>query len=385
MTSRMAAQSDASALGTMVKRRHWVFAVTLMLLAVCGCGKKPRADLTDSTGMTLTDLAGRSVTLEHSAATLCAIGPGALRLVAYAGAADKVVGIEALEKQWKVGRPYLLAHPELLKLPVIGQGGPGAVPDPEALLTRKPDVIFASYLTDGTQADELQKKTGIPVLVLSYGPLGTFDEDELFRSVALVGQVTGNEARAGQVVEFIRKCRKDLDRRARAVGKDGGPTVYVGGLGMRGAHGIESTQARFPPLVAIHAHNVVDQTGRTGSFMIDKEQLVEWDPDIIFVDEMGWSKIRADYAENTGLYASLKAVKAGKLYGYLPYNAYATNVATAIADAYFMGTVVNPGAFKDVDPITRAREIYRSLLGKDVYEHMARDFGGFKRLELGGS
>ena len=369
----------------MVRRRHWVFAVTLMLLAVFGCSKKTRADLTNSTGMTLTDLAGRSVPLQRSAATVCAIGPGALRLVAYAGAANKVVGIEALEKRWKVGRPYLLAHPELLDLPVIGQGGPGAVPDPEALLTRKPDVIFASYLADGMQADELQKKTGIPVLVLSYGPLGTFDDDELLRSVALVGKATGNEVRAGQVIDFIKECRKDLDRRTRASGDDGGPTVYAGGLGMRGTHGIESTQARFPPFVAIHAHNVADQAGRTGSFMIDKEQLVEWDPDIIFVDEMAWSKVRADYAENAGLYASLKAVKAGKLYGYLPYNAYATNVATAIADAYFMGTVVNPKAFKDVDPIARARETYRSLLGKDVYEHMARDFGGFKRLELGGS
>jgi iron complex transport system substrate-binding protein len=154
---------------------------------------------------------------------------------------------------------------------------------------------------------------------------------------------------------------------------------------MRGAHGIESTQAQFPPLVAIHANNVVDQTKRTGSFMIDKEQLVEWDPDIIFVDEMGWPKVRADYAENAGLYGSLKAVKAGKVYGYLPYNAYATNAATAIADAYFMGTIVNPAAFKDVDPIAKARDIYRALLGKDVYEDMARDFGGFKRLELEGS
>jgi iron complex transport system substrate-binding protein len=50
-----------------------------------------------------------------------------------------------------------------------------------------------------------------------------------------------------------------------------------------------------------------------------------------------------------------------------------------------MGTIVNPAAFKDVDPIAKARDIYRALLGKDVYEDMARDFGGFKRLELEGS
>jgi iron complex transport system substrate-binding protein len=365
-------------------KRVTLFAAVLAVLASCGCSRSCRADSIHPTNMTLTDLAGRSVGLKGPAARVCAIGPGALRLVSYAGAADKVVGIENMEKRWGGGRPYVLARPELLELPVIGQGGPGGMPDPEALLTVNPDVIFAAYLADGANADELQSKTGIPVLVLSYGPLGTFDE-ELLDSIALVGRATGNEGRARQVIDFIKERRKDLNLRTRAMGRDRDPTVYAGGLGMRGTHGIESTQANFTPFGAINARNVVDETGRNGSFMIDKEQLVEWDPDIIFIDEAGWPMVRDDYAANRGLYASLKAVKEGKVYGYLPYNYYATNVDTAIADAYFMGTVIYPEVFQDVDPVAEAGEIYRFLLGKNVYERMAKDFGGFKQLKLEGS
>ena len=153
---------------------------------------------------------------------------------------------------------------------------------------------------------------------------------------------------------------------------------------MKGTHGIESTQADFPPFSAINARNVADETGMKGSLMIDKEQLLVWNPQYIFVDESGWPMIKKDYGANPGLYASLRAVKEGRLYGYLPYNFYSTNVDTAIADAYFMGTVVYPDAFKDVDPVAKAGEIYRFLLGADAYAAMARDFGGFTALSLTG-
>ena len=151
---------------------------------------------------------------------------------------------------------------------------------------------------------------------------------------------------------------------------------------MKGTHGIESTQADFPPFAAINARNLVDETGLRGSLMIDKEQLLEWDPEFIFIDESGLPMVLEDYAENPALYDSLQAVKKGKLYGYLSYNYYATNVDTAIADAYFMGTVVYPDAFRDIEPVEKAGEIYRFLLGEDIYGAMSRDFGGFKKLAL---
>ncbi len=356
--------------------------VTVVLVAafLAGCGGDSEKGATGGK-VTVTDLAGRKVEFKALAKKVVAIGPGALRLVCYTDDADKVVGIENIEKQMPVGRPYMKVNEELLSLPVIGQGGPDSTPDPEMLMNVNPDVIFAAYLVDSSKADELQSRTGIPVVVLSYGKLGTFDQ-ELLDSIKLVGQVTGSEKRAEEVVGYIEDCQKDLDERTADVDSAKKPTAYAGGLGMKGTHGIESTSAKFPPLDAINATNVVDETGQSGSVMIDKEKLLEWDPDFIFMDESGLSMVKDDYASNPGFYNTLSAFKKGNAYGYLPYNYYTTNVDTAIADAYFMGKVIYPDQFKDVKPEEKADEIYEFLVGKPFYKQMKKDFGGFKKLDL---
>lgn len=358
-----------------------VLALCLASLALAGCNDKSSDGGAEA--FTVTDLAGRSVELKAPAERVVAVGPGALRLVCYCGAADQVVGIEQMEKQWGGGRPYILANEGLLSLPVIGQGGPDSAVDPEALLNADPDVIFAAYLLDASKADDLQQKTGIPVVVLSYGQLGTFDQ-QLMDSIELVGKVTGNQKRAGEVVEYIQGCQQDLDRRTAGIAAEKKPTAYAGGLGMKGSHGIESTQTAFPPLMAVNARNVVDEAGVQGwSVMIDKEQLLEWDPDVLFIDESGLQMVQEDYAGNPGFYRALKAVQNGRVYGYLPYNFYTTNVDTAVSDAYFMGKTLYPDAFADVDPVAKADEIYVFLLGRAMYEQMARDFGGFVQLDPG--
>lgn len=355
-------------------------AIALLSISLGGCGGNS-GNAGGKEIKVITDLAGRRVELTVPATRVTAIGPGALRLVCYAGGSENVVGIENMEKQWHTGRPYIMAHPELLELPVIGQGGPDSTPDSEMLVNVSPDVIFAAYLLDAAKANELQSKTGIPVVVLGYGKSGTFDE-EIFKSLELVGEATGRTERAREVTEYIKTCQRDLRDRTADVPDEDKPTVYVGGLGMKGTHGIESTQGNFPPLASINATNVVDETGAGSSVMIDKEKILEWDPRIIFLDEAGLQIVKEDYAGNHEFYKALSAVKEGRLYGYLPYNYYTTNIDTAIADAYYMGKVVFPEAFEKIDPVEKADEIYKFLLGKPLYERMAADFGGFKKLNL---
>lgn len=356
-----------------------VLALSVMVLGGCGDNSNEKAETSEESA--LVDLEGRTVDLETPVEKVVAIGPGALRLVCYTGDASKVVGIENMEKQWATGRPYIIANPDLVELPTIGEGGPDSTPDPEMLMEVDPDVIFVAYLVDKPKADELQSKTGIPVVVLSYGDLGTFDQ-ELMDSIELIGKITGSEERAVEVVDYLDECRDDLNERTENISDADKPTVYAGGLGMKGTHGIESTSGEFPPFTAITANNVVDETGQSGSVMIDKEKLLEWNPDFIFVDEAGLAMVKEDYNANPGLYDSLKAVKDGSLYGYLPYNYYTTNIGTSIADAYFMGKTIYPDAFEDINAEEKADEIYKFLLGEELYEQMAKDFGGFEKIEL---
>jgi iron complex transport system substrate-binding protein len=78
---------------------------------------------------------------------------------------------------------------------VIGPGGPNNAPDPEKLLAVKPDVIFTTYAADKAAADNLQSKTGIPVIALSYGKTSTFDP-QVNASLLLIGKINGMDKRA---------------------------------------------------------------------------------------------------------------------------------------------------------------------------------------------
>lgn len=357
------------------------------LFLVCGflggCGEVP-VPVENTPGeqkITVTDLSGREVEIAAPAEKIAAIGPGALRLVCYVNGAAKVAGVEELEKNNPTAAPYLLANPSLLALPAIGPGGPDTTPDAEMLVSLGLDVIFTCQLVDQARAEDLQAKTGIPVVVLDYGTLSTFSQ-EIYDSLALIGQITGEEARAGEVLDFLEECRKDLNARTGDIPENEKPLVYVGGINMKGAHGIESTFGQYPPLAAIMAKNAADETGREGSLSIDPEQLLAWDPEIIFIDAGGLQLVKDDYKKDPAVYRSLSAVKEGEVYSLIPYNWYWTNIDTAIADAYYAGKVLYPERFADIDPVEKADEIYRFLLGKPVYEKMAAEYTGFGRITL---
>jgi iron complex transport system substrate-binding protein len=357
--------------------------VTVLSVFLVGCNA---ANPNKTETVSITDLLGREVSVPADISRVVAIGPGALRLYVYAGNLDYVVGVEQIEADSPTGRPYLLANPELAELPVIGQGGPNNAPDPEKILTLAPDVIFSTYATDAAAADELQTKTGIPVVVISYGTIGfgvtTIFGEAVQDSLRLIGDITGQTEKAQAAIDLLQKIQQDLDSRAKDVSDADKPSVYVGGLGARGTHGIGSTQGRYALLDAIHARNVVDETGESGSIMIDKEKLLAWDPDFIFIDQGGFAAVLEDYQKNPTFYQSLSAVQNGQVYAQLPYNYYNTNIDTAIADAYYLGKILYPAAFADIDPEQKADEIYRSLLGQPAYAQMAESFGGFKPLNL---
>lgn len=114
--------------------------------------------------------------------------------------------------------------------------------------------------------------------------------------------------------------------------------------------------------------------------MVDKEKIVDWDPDVVFVNEGGYSLVVNDLEGSE--FETLKAVQNENLYGVLPYNYYTTNYGTVLADSYYIGKVLYPEEFGDVEPSERADEIYEELVGEPVYDNMREDLGGFKKLEV---
>lgn len=331
-----------------------------------------------SDSVTITDMAGRRVTAPDHPERIICLGPGALRLIVYLEAQDKVCGVEAMEKANPRSRPYWMAHPKLAKLPRCGPGGPASInkkPDMEAILSVRPQVIFITYM-EKTLADDVEKALGIPVAVLSYGTFATFDK-AVYDALRIAAKILNREARAEAIINYIESLQKDLNGRTRSVPDAEKPGVYAGGIGHRGAYGIESTEQRYTPFDWVYARNLAEQLPATaGSHVFaGKEQLLGLNPDIVFMDGGGLAILRQDMAKHPEFYRSLKAFQAGRVYTLHPFNSYTTNIGTALADAYAIGKILYPGLFQDVDPGKKAEEIYRFLLGRDIYSEMKKDYG----------
>jgi iron complex transport system substrate-binding protein len=355
-----------------------------VMLLLAACGQASGTPSATATQMTVTDTVGRTVTLPADAQKFIAIGPGALRLYCYVGDVGKIVGVEQTEVTDGVtGRPYAMANPELLELPIVGPGGPGATPDAEKILEVGPDVIFSLYNSDISAVDELENKTHIPVVVLSYGNTEVFDP-AVDQSLELIGKITGNEQRAADVVQFFAACQADLASRTGDIPLADKPTVYLGAESMRGTHGIESTSGSYSLFTANNVRNVVAEAGIGQYVMLDKEKLLDMDPDIIFLDGGGLANVQEDYAATPQFYQALSAFKNGNVYLQLPYNYYYTNIDIALCDAYYIGKIVYPDRFSDMDIVTKSNQIFKELLGKELYSEVADEYyGGFQKLSFG--
>ena len=328
-------------------------------------------------------MVGRSVEIPASVESVIGVGSGALRLITYVGAEDDVVAVENLEttNEKRPFRPYIHANPSLSELPSVGRRNK---PDAELLLQQDPDVIVWAWGDSGDAAN-LQSQTDIPVVVIQPGDINEEHRDLFFESLDLVAEITDRSERAGELRTFTTETIADLDARTGEAGDSARPDTYVGYLG-RGNHGLTRTQPLYTPLEFVNANNVASnltgtltETKGAARIDIDPEAIIEQDPDHLFVD-MG--TVEYD-ALSEPQYQSVTAIQNGDVYTLFPVREYSINFGTTLANAYYAGTVLYPERFSDVDPVTKADEIWESFVGAPVHEDLSATYGrGFGRLEV---
>nr|NQU89189.1 ABC transporter substrate-binding protein [Bacteroidota bacterium] len=327
------------------------------------------------------DMHGRTVMIPAKITKIIAINAGMLRLICWLDATEYICAVEGNEKKRQV--PYLYAYPELRNLPIIGTRNSA---EAELLVAASPDIILSTYIT-ASEADVLQKKTGVPVLAVKYG---NFDDgiDTVFSALHFLGNILNKNERADKLTKYIREIIFDLDSRTSNITQNP-PSVYVGGIAYRGSHGITSTEPRYPSFRFLNTPNVagsLDPVMTSPKDMmlnafIDKEQLIEWNPDFIFLDAGSLYAMKAQMLQEPWL-EILKAFEEQNVYSVLPYNWYTTNYSTILVNSYFIGKILYPEAFSDVNPEDKAHEIYGFILGKSVYDQMQARYKPFVNISI---
>lgn len=365
----------------MKKCISFLLAAILCLGLLAGCATPE--DNGDKTRI-VKDTWGREVEIPETVDAIICLGSGAPRIAAYLGVMDLLVGAEDHDiKNATILRDYnVVYHGQLRKLPAVGAGGGSGANNgyAEQIIEAQPDVILAGFSREA--AEELQEQTGIPVVCVRYLSINFVDES-FYTAMRVFAQVVGAQDRCEAVLKFIDDCKKDLDDRTKDIPQSEKLTAYTGAVTFSGRHGFAGTYANFGPFLAINAMNVADEVKDTNYFETDLEKIVEWDPDVIFLDPGNMDLVNDEYKTNPGYFDALRAVREGNVYTMPSFNNCSTNITYALMDAYYAGIVLYPEAFEDVDMASIAGEILTTMLGKDFFEEMETGGLYFGKLTIG--
>ena len=331
----------------------------------------------------IADVWGRQVAIPVNIESIVCLGPGAPRIAAYLGVAGMISGAETQTASFNALMDFNPVHYEAFgALPIVGRGGGSGENNayPEEIIMLAPDVILAAFSPEA--ADELQRQTGVPVVAVRYTSTGLANET-FYAAVRVFAEVVGAQERAEQVLAFIDAAKADLDRRTAGIPDGQKPRVYAGAVTFAGQRGFGGTYSNFGPLAAINALNVADSALEEGFYEVCFEQIIAWDPDVIFLDPGNMSLVNAEYAVNPNFFRSLRAVRQGRVYAMPAFNFSATNVAYALMNAYFAGSVLFPEQFADVDMAEKSAQILTFFLGADTSELMAQGGLFFGPIRIG--
>ena len=303
--------------------------------------------------LTLVDMADRTVTVPRPVERVVTTAIPALRDVVILGAANKVVGIDSFTA--RSGKKYFCvqAHPELLDLPTVGSYNE---PNVEAILELKPDVVF-SYSGYLEGADSIQEQTGIPVVCTRYVEPSEFGRT--YESLRLASKVLGKEDRAEWLISYVGDKLDRIRKITNEIPEEEKPKVYA-----LVWYGIRQTMI-YAPVEWAGGNNVAKEyllSHGLESAQINPEQVIIWNPDVIFLGCTGESVAKLLEVHH-GLEVT-KAVKEGKVYQIFG-PMFCHDLIQLLVETHYMAKLLHPDKFQDLNVEKEANRMFKEVYGAD--------------------
>ena len=361
-----------------LKKIFAIAAACVLALALAACGSPaPAESAGNAETRVVTDALGREVTVPVEVDSIVVLG-NTPRMATYLGLADRVVGYSGMNG---VTLTPLTAYAYVTQddwadVPVVGTDmmGNTAYYSEDIILTGA-DVIFCTATAD--VADQLERETGMPVVSVAQGTL--FGED-FEQSLLTIADICGVTERAEAIIDFVDEHFAELESLTADIHESERRTVLSAAASFRGVHGIDGIRVNDPVMLSVNAVNLADEAATSDakdSFTVDKEQILAWNPEYIFMDSDGVPLVRQDYAEFPDFYKELDAFNNGRMYQYPSSTSYYDNMEISLANCYYVGSVLYPEQFAGVDFEAKASEIFDFFLGEPDYVSTLAEYGAF--------
>ena len=279
--------------------------------------------------LTLTDDAGREVTLESEPQRIVSLAPSNTEIVCALDACDRLVGVP----EYQVGYPDDVAA-TVADLPIVVSFGPV---DREAIVATEPDLVLAAgnELTSTQDIDALTE-LGMPVLVLYPESLAEVSAD-----IELVGEALNAQVQAGAVTAGMAETVASV---VEAVGGEKTPrTFYEVGV-FEGTIYTAGEDSFLASLIETAGGDPI--TGDAVTTAIALEDLVTADPELIVLGDAAYdSSITAESVAARDGWEEMTAVAEGRVVP-LPEDILITRPGPRIVEGLeALSRVIHPDAF----------------------------------------
>ncbi|MCD8213323.1 MAG: ABC transporter substrate-binding protein [Campylobacter sp.] len=315
----------------------------------------------------VTDQLGREVKLPDEVKRIVVLQHQSLNALNEINAMDKVVGVlQSWEKQ--LGKAYLRLAPGLKDMPTPGDL---KTINYEAVLKLKPDVVI---VTNYIAKDQLAKmdELNIPVIGVSFQKTDdsvkdklnpVFKDDEIaytqgfYEGIELLGKVANKEKEASELIDYVKNSQTRLKSKMAGLDDAKRVKIYMANPDLNTYGSGKYTGIFFE---RAGGENVAKKE-IVGAKQISVEQLLAWNPDMIFVQER-FAQVPTELKDNAAL-KNLSAVKNDKIF-MMPEFAKAWGYPTAEAMAIgeeWLAMKLYPARFNEVDFDKKVEEFYQKF------------------------
>ena len=323
----------------------------LSLLISCICGASA-----ESRSYTLTDAAGRTVTLEDAPKRVVSGYYISSSLMIALHAEELICGIEAKADTRPI---YALAAPELLTLPDVGSVKSFSL---EACLAADPDLVILPLRLKSVAAE--LEGMNIPVLLVDPEDISSLEE-----MIRLLGAALDREAEADALLSYNRQLSEDLTAKLQNAPR---PDVYLAGNSdyLRTAG---SGMYQNEMILLAGGNNAAAALGGSSWADISYEQLLAWDPEfIILAPEAAYEA--EDVLTDPEL-SSLQAVKNGCVFA-MPdsIEAWDSPVPSTLMGSLWMASVLHPELISPEEWQNTVTDFYLRFYRTDVHDLVQTEF-----------
>ena len=249
---------------------------------------------------------------------------------------------------------------------------------PESLLLEDIQLVFSISsvaLTEAniTDADDIQKQTGIPVILVDASM------DKIAEAFRFLGECLGVEERASELSNY---CTAVYDKVTLAVGnlsEEEKIRLYYaeGDKGLNSETRNNQHAVVFELAGAINVCGNEDDSG-LGMVPVSLEQVIGWDPEIIITRDSSEDTDLRDMILNSSSWAAVSAVQTGRVYS-MPSVPFAwvdrPPAANRFLGVQWIANLLYPDLY-DVDMVEVVKDFYKLFYYADISDDDARSLLG---------